>query len=76
MKKFWNIWKRGGLINIILCRKFNWIGHILRIKCIVQDGIGGQMTEMKGRKKKNTGPRCCEKQNIILGAKGGSRRLK
>ena len=47
MNKFWNIWKRGGLIYIILCREFNWIGHILRINCIVQDNFGGQMTEMK-----------------------------
>ena len=32
----------------ILCRKANWIGHILRRNCLLHDAIEGQMTEVKG----------------------------
>ena len=35
-------------INNILCRKANWIGHILRRNCLLHDAIEGQMTEVKG----------------------------
>ena len=34
--------------NNILCRKVNWIGHILRRNCPLHDAIGGQKTEAKG----------------------------
>ena len=39
--------------NDILRRKGNWVGHILRINCLLHDAIEGQMTEMKqfGRRK-------------------------
>ena len=36
------IGEQRSLFNNILCRKANWIGHIL------QDAIEGQMTEVKG----------------------------
>jgi hypothetical protein len=36
------------LLNNILHRKPNWIGHILRTNCLLHDAIEGQMTEMKG----------------------------
>ena len=35
-------------INNILCRKANWIDHILRINCLLHDAIEGQMAEVKG----------------------------
>ena len=42
-------------INNILRRKANWIGHFLRRNCILHDGIEGQMTEVKGvRKRRRT----------------------
>ena len=36
------------LLNNILRRKVNWIGHILRRNCLLHYAIEGQMTEMKG----------------------------
>jgi len=36
------------LLNNILCRKDNWIGHILKINCFIHDAIIGQLTEVKG----------------------------
>ena len=36
------------LINDILRRKGNWIGHILRRNCLLHNAIEGQMTEVKG----------------------------
>ena len=36
------------LLNNILHRKVNWIGHILRRNCLNHDAIEGQMTEVKG----------------------------
>ena len=47
------------LLNNILCRKANWIGHILIRNCLLHDAIEGQMMEVKriSRKKKNTAPR-------------------
>ena len=36
------------LLNSILCRKGNWIGHILRRNCLFHDSIEGLMTEVKG----------------------------
>ena len=42
------IGKKRTLLNNILSRKTNWIGHILRIHGLVSDAIEGQMTEVKG----------------------------
>ena len=36
------------LLNNILCRKANWIGHSLITYCVLHDAIEGQMTEVKG----------------------------
>ena len=36
------------LINNILRRKVNWIGHILRRDYLLYDAIEGKMTETKG----------------------------
>ena len=39
------LYRIGGkrtLLNNILRRKANWIGHILRINCLLHDGIEGQ----------------------------------
>ena len=42
-------------INNILCRKANWIGHILRRNCLLRDAIEGrQMTELKEVGKRRT----------------------
>ena len=35
------------LLNNILRRKANWIGHFLRRNCLLHDAIEGQMTEVK-----------------------------
>ena len=37
-----------ALLNNILHRDANWIGHILRINCLFHDAIEGQMMEVKG----------------------------
>ena len=42
-----HIRKKRTLINGILRRKANYIGHIVTIDCLIHDAIGGQMTEMK-----------------------------
>jgi hypothetical protein len=42
------IGKKRTLLNKILRRKPNWIGHILRRNCLLHDAISGQMTEVKG----------------------------
>ena len=34
----------------------NWIGHILRRKCLLHDAIEGQMTEVKGVGRRRTQP--------------------
>ena len=51
----------------ILRRKVNWIGHILKINCLLRDVIEGQMAEAKGVGKRKTQllddlryRRCCE----------------
>ena len=36
------------LLNNILRRKANWIGHILRRNCLLHDAIEGQMKKVKG----------------------------
>ena len=40
--------EKRTLLNNILRRKANWIGHILRRNCLLHDSIEGQMTEVKG----------------------------
>ena len=42
------IGEKRTLLNKILLGKGNWIGYILRRKCILHDAIEGQMTEVKG----------------------------
>ena len=42
------IGEKRTLLNNILRRKANWIGHILRRNCLLHDAIEGQMTEVKG----------------------------
>jgi hypothetical protein len=44
------------LINNILRKNDNWISHILRRNCLLHDAIEGQMTNERGRNKKNTAP--------------------
>ena len=45
-----HIGEKRILINNILPRKVNWIGHILRRNCLFNDAIEGQMTEGVGRR--------------------------
>ena len=40
--------EKRTLLNNILRRKANWVGHILRRNCLLQHAIEGQMTEAKG----------------------------
>ena len=40
--------EKRTLLNNILRRKANWIGHIMRTNCLLHDAIEGQMTEVKG----------------------------
>ena len=40
--------EKRTLLNNILRRKGNWIGHILRRNCLLHDPIEGQMMEVKG----------------------------
>ena len=42
-----HIGEKRTLLNSILRRKANYIGHIVTIDCLIHDAIGGQMTEMK-----------------------------
>ena len=42
------IGEKRALLNNILRRKANWIGHILRRNCLLHDDIEGQMMEVKG----------------------------
>jgi hypothetical protein len=44
--------KRTHLSNILL-RKANWIDHILRMNCLLHDDIEGQMTEVKGVRRRS-----------------------
>jgi hypothetical protein len=48
------IGEKRTLINNILRRKANWIGHILRRNCLLHDAIEGQMTEVKGVGRRRT----------------------
>ena len=40
--------EKRELLNNILRKKFNWVGHILRRNCLVHDAIKGLITEVKG----------------------------
>ena len=60
------------LLNNILHRKANWIGHILRRNCLLHDAIEGQMTEMKGVGRRRTQLLDDLRKKKILGAKGGN----
>ena len=46
------IGEKRTLLNNILRRNANWIGHILRRNCLLHDAIEGQMTEVKGVRKR------------------------
>ena len=48
------IGEKRTLLNNILRRKTNWIGHILRRNCLLHDAIEGQMTEVKGVGRRRT----------------------
>ena len=48
------IGEKRTLLNNILRRKANWIGHILRRNCLRHDAIDGQMTEVKGVGRRRT----------------------
>ena len=48
------IGEKRTLLNNILRRKVNWIGHILRRNCLLHDSIKGQMTEVKGVGRRTT----------------------
>ena len=50
----YRIGENRTLLNIILRRKANWIGHILRRNCLLHDAIEGQMTEVKGVGRRRT----------------------
>jgi hypothetical protein len=50
------IGEKRTLLNNILRRKANWIGHILRRNCLLHDVIEGQMTELKGVGRRRTTP--------------------
>ena len=39
--------EKRKLLNNVLRRKVNWIGHILRRNCLLHDVIEGQMMEGK-----------------------------
>ena len=49
-----HIGEKRTLLNNILCRKANWISHILRRNCLLHDAIEGQMTEVKGVGRRRT----------------------
>ena len=42
------------LLNNILRRKTNWVGHILRGNSLLHDVIEGYMAEVKGVRRKRT----------------------
>ena len=49
-----HIGEKRTLLNNILRRKANWIGHILRRNYLLHDVIEGQMTEVKGVGRRRT----------------------
>jgi hypothetical protein len=48
------IGEKRTLLNNILRRKANWMGHILRRNCLLHDSIEGPMTEVKGVGRRRT----------------------
>ena len=67
------IGEKRTLLNNVLRREANWIGHILRRNCLLHDVIEGHMTEVKGVGRRRTqllGD--LRNRKKILGAKGGS----
>ena len=48
------IGEKRTLLNNMLGRKANWIGHILRRNCLLHDATEGQMTEVRGIGRTNT----------------------
>ena len=48
------IGEKRTLLNNVLSRKANWIGHILRRNCLFHDTIEGQMTDVKGVGRRRT----------------------
>ena len=42
------VYEKRTLLNNILRRKTNYIGHILRRNCLLHDAIEEQMAEVKG----------------------------
>ena len=46
--------KKKTLLENILGRKTNWIGHNLRRNCPLLDAFEGQMTEVKGFGRRKT----------------------
>ena len=64
-----HIVEKRALINSILSRKINRIGHILRRSCLFHYAIEGKITVAKRKnKKKNVGSRY-ERQKRMLGEK-------
>ena len=49
-----HIEEKRTLLNNIVRRKANWIGHILRRNCLLHDAIEGQMTKVKGVGRRRT----------------------
>ena len=49
--------EKRTLLNNILRRQANWIGHILRRNYLLHDAIEGQMTEVRGVGRRRTAPR-------------------
>jgi len=46
------IWEKRTLLNNILRRKVNWIGHIVRRNCLFHNVIGGEMMGVKGAERR------------------------
>ena len=46
--------EKRTLLNNILRTKANWIGHILKINCLLHDAIEGQMTKVKRVERRKT----------------------
>jgi hypothetical protein len=67
------IGEKRTLINNILRRKANWMGHILRRNYLLHDAIEGQMKKMKGVERRTTQLLDdLRNRRRYLGAKGGS----
>ena len=67
------IGEKRTLLNNILIRKANWIGHFVRRNYLLLDAIEGQMTEVKGvGRRRRTQLLDDLRSEKILGAKGGN----